>query len=126
MFVLETHEKKRDHVCRTIPGVTTGSGEHDAVAVTHARALLASDESVIVINGDARENEAILADPALGTLIDFSEPVCVLFVSMLHFLTADEADTIVAAFRERMAPGSYLVITATNYQHHHNPRPHHK
>ncbi len=32
--------------------------------------------------------------------------------SMLHFMPAGEADAAVAAFRERMAPGSYLVISA--------------
>ncbi len=111
------HESART----VVPAARVAYVDNDPVAVTHARALLASDESVIVINGDARENEAILADPALGTLIDFSEPVCVLFVSMLHFLTADEADTIVAAFRERMAPGSYLVITAGHYENHQTP-----
>lgn len=31
---------------------------------------------------------------------------------MLHFLAASEADAAVAAFREWMAPGSYLVISA--------------
>jgi S-adenosyl methyltransferase len=36
----------------------------------------------------------------------------VLFVSILHFLPACAADAAVAAFRERMAPGSYLVISA--------------
>jgi O-methyltransferase involved in polyketide biosynthesis len=86
--------------------------DNDLIAVTHARALLATDERVIVVNGDARKPETILGDPELGMLIDFRAPVCVLFVSMLHFLTAGEADAIVAAFRERMAPGSYLVISA--------------
>jgi S-adenosyl methyltransferase len=86
--------------------------DHDPIAVTHARALLATDERVIVLDGDARRPETILAAPELGALIDFRQPVCVLFVSMLHFLTASEADTIVAAFRERMAPGSYLLISA--------------
>jgi len=53
--------------------------------------------ALAVIDGDARRYEAILADPQLGALIDFSEPACVLFVSMLHFLTAGQADAIVAA-----------------------------
>jgi hypothetical protein len=95
-----------------VPAARVAYVDNDRVAVTHARALLATDDSVIVINRDARKYEAILTDPQLGALIDLSEPACVLFVSMLHFLTADDADTIVAAFRERMAPGSYLVISA--------------
>jgi O-methyltransferase involved in polyketide biosynthesis len=102
------HESAR----AVVPAARVAYVDNDPVAVAHARALLATDDAVIVIDADARKYEAILTDPHLGALFDLSEPVCVLFVSMLHFLTADEADTIVAAFRERMAPGSYLVISA--------------
>jgi hypothetical protein len=86
--------------------------DNDPLVVTHARALLATDELVTVINGDVREYEAILSAPGLSTLIDLAKPVCVLFVSILHFLPAGAADAAVAAFRERTAPGSYLVISA--------------
>jgi O-methyltransferase involved in polyketide biosynthesis len=102
------HESAR----AVVPGARVAYVDNDPVALAHARALLATDDFVIVVDGDARNYEAILAAPELGTLIDLSEPVCVLLVSMLHFMTADEADTIVAALRERMAPGSYLVISA--------------
>jgi S-adenosyl methyltransferase len=37
-----------------------------------------------------------------------------LLVSMLHFFTADEADMIVGTFRQRLAPGSYLIISQGN------------
>jgi O-methyltransferase involved in polyketide biosynthesis len=99
-----------------VPDARVAYVDNDPVAVTHARALLATDGSVTVIDGDARNPDAILTGLERGALIDLSEPVCVLFASMLHFLTADEADTIVAAFRERMAPGSYLVISAGHHE----------
>jgi S-adenosyl methyltransferase len=86
--------------------------DNDPLVVTHARALLATDELVTVISGDVREYGAILSAPGLSALIDFARPVCVLFVSILHFMPASTADAAVAAFRERMAPGSYLVISA--------------
>jgi S-adenosyl methyltransferase len=54
----------------------------------------------------------ILSSPALTGLIDLAEPVCVLLVSVLHFLRAGEADAAVVAYRDRIAPGSYLVISA--------------
>ncbi len=45
-------------------------------------------------------------------LIDFSRPVAVLFVAILHCLTDDEDPWSVArAFAERMAPGSLLIVT---------------
>jgi hypothetical protein len=102
------------HECarEAVPDARVAYVDNDPLVVTHARALLATDDKVTVVNGDAREYKAILSAPELAALIDPAEPVCVLFVSMLHFLPADEADAAVAAFRERMAPGSYLVISA--------------
>jgi SAM-dependent methyltransferase len=94
------------------PGARVVYLDRDPVVLTHARALLATDDSIAVIPGDVRDPAQTLADPALTRLIDFGEPVCVILGSVLHFLTADEADDAVAVFRRWMAPGSYLVISA--------------
>jgi len=102
------HETAR----QAVPNARVAYVDNDPLVVTHARALLATDGLVTVINGDVREYEAILQAPELSALIDLAKPVCVLFVSILHFLPENAADAAVAAFRERMAPGSYLVISA--------------
>lgn len=86
--------------------------DHDPVVLAHARALLAVDDKVSVVAGDIRDHASLLTDEALTTRIDVAVPVCVLLVSVLHFLTPSEADAAVATFREWMAPGSYLVISA--------------
>jgi hypothetical protein len=45
-------------------------------------------------------------------VIDFSRPVGVLFVAVLHFVTDEENPyESVGAFRDRMQPGSYVVIS---------------
>jgi O-methyltransferase involved in polyketide biosynthesis len=102
------------HECArmAVPDARVVYVDNDPVVVTYARALLATDDRVTVISADARDHAAILAAPEFGALIDLSEPVCVLFVSMLHFLPPGDADAAVTSFRERMAPGSYLVISA--------------
>jgi O-methyltransferase involved in polyketide biosynthesis len=102
------------HECAraAVPQARVTYVDNDPVVVCHAAALLATDHRVTAIRGDARDHEAILSALDLGRTIDLSEPVCVLFVSMLHFLAGSEADAVVAAFRERMAPGSYLVVSA--------------
>jgi hypothetical protein len=93
------------------PGARVAYVDSDLVAVRHAQALLPAGDEVIAFDGDAREPEAILASPALAGVIDLAEPVCLLLVSMLHFVTAAEADMLVGTFRQRMVPGSYLVIS---------------
>jgi O-methyltransferase involved in polyketide biosynthesis len=101
------------HECAraAVPGARVAYVDNDPVVVSHARALLATDDLVRVISADVRDYKAILCAPELDGFIDFDKPVCVLFVSMLHFLPIGDADAAVAAFRERMAPGSYLVIS---------------
>jgi hypothetical protein len=102
------------HQCAraAVPGARVAYIDNDSVVVTHARALLATDDLVTVLREDARDHQAIISALELEGFIDLAQPVCVLFVSMLHFMTAAEADALVAAFRKRIAPGSYLVISA--------------
>jgi hypothetical protein len=83
----------------------------DPVVVSHARALLAGSQTEAV-HGDVCRPDDILAAPEVGRLIDFSQPVAVLLVAVLHVIP-DEAGPgqAVARLREVMAPGSHLVIT---------------
>jgi O-methyltransferase involved in polyketide biosynthesis len=103
-----THETAR----LANPAARTAYADNDQLVIAHARALLTIDDRIAVIAGDIREPAAILSSPALTGLIDLAQPVCLLLVSVLHFLTPSEADTTVAAYRNRIAPGSYLVISA--------------
>ena len=48
-------------------------------------------EAVTVIPGDLRKPGDILAHPDLTALINFSQPVAVLLVAVLHFLTGDDS-----------------------------------
>jgi O-methyltransferase involved in polyketide biosynthesis len=86
--------------------------DRDPVVLAHARALLATDDKVGVVAGDIRDPQGLLADPALTSVIDSTVPTGILLLSVLHFLTRAEADASVAAIREWMPPGSYLVISA--------------
>ena len=86
--------------------------DNDPLVLAHARALLAGGPGVTIVDGDLREPETILGSPALRALIDLDQPVCVLLASVLHFLTAAEADTAVAAFTTAMGGDSYLVVSA--------------
>ena len=86
--------------------------DNDPMVCSHARALLATNDGVAAIQGDIRMPQAILNDPITRTLIDFTQPVGVLFVAVLHFLTDDDQPwEQVAAFRWRMASRSMLAIS---------------
>jgi O-methyltransferase involved in polyketide biosynthesis len=94
------------------PAARVVYADRDPAVVAHTRAILAEEDNVRVVAGDIRVPGSVLNDPALNELIDRSKPVCVLLMSVLHFLPAAEADAAVARFRRWMKSGSYLIISA--------------
>ncbi|MEW9529740.1 SAM-dependent methyltransferase [Microbispora sp. NPDC049125] len=86
--------------------------DNDPLVKAHNDALLATDPGVTTILADIRRPDLILADPALRATVDLSQPVAVLFLTVLHFVTDEEgAHDIVARWRGQMVPGSYVVIS---------------
>jgi hypothetical protein len=98
------------------PGARVAYVDIDPVAIAHSRAILDGNEQAAVIEADLRTPEKILSDPATGRLLDLSQPVGLLLVAVLHFISDGEDPwQIVATLREALAPGSHLVIChATN------------
>jgi SAM-dependent methyltransferase len=86
--------------------------DNDPVVIAHARALLETDPSTVVVEGDAREPERFLKDPALRELIDFDRPVAVLINAVLHVIPEDDvALNAVRTLRDAIVPGSYISIS---------------
>ncbi len=94
------------------PGARVVYVDNDPVVASHGRALLASGGQVGMVLGDLRDPAGILRHPDVLALLDLAQPVAVLCTSTLHFI-ADEAQphAIIAEYRDRMAPGSYLAIS---------------
>ena len=87
--------------------------DSDPVVLAHARALLAGNDSgLAIISEDIRDTGRILDHPNTKRLIDFSQPVAVLFVAVLHGIPdADDPAGIVSEFVRRIAPGSYVILS---------------
>jgi hypothetical protein len=86
--------------------------DNDAGVIAHSRHLLRGNPLVSIINADLRNAAAIMTHPEVARLIDFSQPVGLLMVAVLHFVP-DSHDPygIVARFTEALAPGSFLAIS---------------
>jgi S-adenosyl methyltransferase len=83
----------------------------DPVAIAHSKAILAGNQNATVIDGDLRDPEKILAHEGMRRLIDLGQPVGLLLMVVLHFISdAEDPWRIVATLRDALAPGSYLVI----------------
>jgi SAM-dependent methyltransferase len=104
-----THEVAR----RAQPDARVVYVDSDPVVLTHARALLAGNDSgLAVIAEDIRNIGQILDHPNTRRLIDFSQPAAVLFVAILHGIpNCDDPAGIVAEFVRPLAPGSYVILS---------------
>jgi SAM-dependent methyltransferase len=83
----------------------------DPIAVAHSRQILTGNPHATVIREDFANPRAVLEHPSVAELIDFAKPVALLLVALLHAVRDDrDPYGALAVFKERLAPGSYLVI----------------
>ena len=114
---LPTAENVHQVVHRVNPAGRVVYVDNDPVVLSHARALLADRSNVAAAEGDLRDPGGILTAPQVRRLIDFTRPVAVLMVAILHFVTDEHGPhEIVARFRDAIAPGSYLAISHGEYR----------
>ncbi|HEU5426373.1 MAG TPA: SAM-dependent methyltransferase [Actinocrinis sp.] len=84
----------------------------DPVAVAHGHSLLEGNAQASVLHADLRHPERVLEHPRTAELIDFSKPVAVLMIAVLHFIPDEEQPgQIVAAYRDVLSPGSFLALS---------------
>jgi S-adenosyl methyltransferase len=90
--------------------------DNDPLVLVHARALLTSHSAGVTdyLDADLADPETILREAA--RTLDFGQPVALMLVGVLHHLPdTTAAYAIVDRLKDRLAPGSYLVINhATN------------
>ncbi|MBB4919864.1 SAM-dependent methyltransferase [Streptosporangium saharense] len=94
------------------PSATVVYVDYDPVVRLHAEVLLSSGKNVTSVQADVRRPGDIVEDPEVTRLIDFSEPVGLIMVAVLHFVTdAEDPDGVVEEFARRVAPGSHLALS---------------
>jgi SAM-dependent methyltransferase len=92
--------------------------DNEQVAVAATRRIIEGVEHVTVTQADLRDPEAVFAAPGVADLLDLTKPVAVLAVAVLHFVPdGDEPGSILAAYRDRLAGGGYLVLSHLTADH---------
>jgi len=86
--------------------------DNDPSVYIHGQALLADDMSTRVVHGDVREPRMLLAMPEIWGFLDFGEPLGLILNAVVHHIL-DEEDPYgaVDAYKEALAPGSYMQLT---------------
>jgi len=87
--------------------------DNDPVVAAHSRALLTGtpDGASAFTPGDARDPEAVLADPVLRRTLDLDRPVGLMLVSVLMYFPDEVAHRIVRTLVAALPPGSHLTIS---------------
>jgi SAM-dependent methyltransferase len=102
------HEMARD----VNPAARVAYVDNDPLVVSHGKAMLTRPGCSVMVEADLRDPALLLSHPGITGHLDFSRPVGLLLVHVLHWV-ADSASPrrVVSALRDALAPGSYLVLT---------------
>jgi hypothetical protein len=113
---IPTQDNVHEIAQRCDPEARTVYVDNDKGVVAHSKHLLRGNPLASVINADLRNPELVLRHPEVRRLIDFSQPVGLLMVTVLHFVPdADNPASVVADYAKALPVGSCLVIShATN------------
>ncbi|MGS2646886.1 SAM-dependent methyltransferase [Streptosporangium sp. G12] len=109
---LPTQENVHQVAQRAAPSSRVVYVDNDPVVLVHARALLADNPGTVVVPADIRDPAALLRHPTVHDYLDFTQPVGVLLLAVLHFIPDDEeAAGIIAEIRRPLVSGSYVAIS---------------
>lgn len=98
--------------CGAAPSCRVMYVDIEPIAVAHSRLLLADDDNASVLRADLREPETVLTSPETRWLLDLDQPLGLLMVGVMQFVPdSDDPWGIVARYRARLAPGSYLAMS---------------
>ncbi|MGV9993868.1 SAM-dependent methyltransferase [Streptomyces sp. NPDC003374] len=84
----------------------------DPQVLIHGRALLEENDRTRVVPADVRKPEDIRTHPDTRQLIDFEQPVAVMFSAILHHVNDEEDPAgIVRYWRDQVPSGSYFFVS---------------
>jgi hypothetical protein len=94
--------------------------DNDPIVLVHANALLTSrpEGKTSYIDADLRDPRGILEAPAVTGTLDFDEPIALMLVAVLHFLTDDDHPRhVVNTLLEGLPAGSYFTASHVTPEH---------
>lgn len=94
------------------PGARVVYADGDDEAVVTAESIVAGMPNATVIQADIRRPETVFNNDAVTDLLDLDQPVGVLLVAVLHFVSpADDPGRIVRTYVDALQPGSHVAAS---------------
>jgi hypothetical protein len=117
---LPTSENVHEVAQRATPSAHVVYVDNDPLVLAHARALLTSSPEgrTAFIQADLRDPTAILDSPVTREVLDFSQPIALMLVAVLHFMP-DEYNPArsVATLVDALPAGSFVVASHATAEH---------
>ena len=97
-----------------IPDARIVYADNDPIVLAHARALLASGPQgkTAYVDADLRDTDGILSSAEVRETLDFSQPVGLLLIAIMHFIPDEDGPYDIARrLLDALPSGSYLALT---------------
>jgi hypothetical protein len=85
--------------------------DNDPVVLAHNRALLWTDPRVAVLPHDLRRPAELMEDPGLQRVLDFTAPIGLLMIAVLHFVDLVSAPPVIDRYLHQLPRGSQVAIS---------------
>ena len=103
-----THEVAQRHN----PDARVVYVDNEPVAVAQTEELLRDVTGAAVVRGDFLDPEGVLGHSSTKELLDFSRPIGVLAVALLHFMPGDRhPEAALDRYKDELASGSMLAVS---------------
>lgn len=86
--------------------------DNEHVAVAHGQLLLDQNENAVIVQADITKPGLVLTDNDAARVLDFSQPVGLLAITIGHYILDDQDPLAVfASYRDALPSGSYMAMT---------------
>lgn len=94
------------------PSTRVAYVDNEPVAVAHTHRMLSNAATVTVTQADLQKPQEVLNATGVAGLLDFSQPVAVLAVAVLHFVPdAKDPAALLDAYSQAVPSGSFLAVS---------------
>jgi hypothetical protein len=86
--------------------------DYEDVAVAHSELMLEGNRRATIVQADFTRPRDVLEHPSTQGLLDFTKPLGLLMVGVIHFVAPEQdPKSVVAQYRDAVAPGSHLGLS---------------
>ena len=117
---LPTADNTHEVAQAVAPSAHVVYADNDPLVLAHARALLTSSPEgrTAYIHADLRDPVAILNDPVTREVLDFTQPIALMLIAILHMIPDEEKPAeLLATLLDALPSGSYVVASHTTAEY---------